>query len=199
MTVSFSGWISESISAIMDGDRSLPVRVLRPLYLLYEGAFLSVTSRYPIGTNVFELDWDALIILDACRVDALAELAPEYEFLEGVDSIRSVGSSSFEWMNQTFRTAYQEEIRDTAYVTQNGFHDRILGKGGITGQALLPIGPSHFDVVDPSDLGYLEGLWRADFEDDSSGRSKAKSPRASIHGTRPTGPFELVGRSTVNA
>lgn len=167
MTVSFSGWISESISTITDGDRSLLPRFLRPLYLLYEGAFLSVTSRYPIGTNVFELDWDALIILDACRVDALAELAPEYKFIGGVDSIRSVGSSSFEWMNQTFRTTYQEEIRDTAYVTQNGFHDRILGKGGITGQAVLPIGPSHFDVVDPSDLGYLEELWQADFEDDS--------------------------------
>lgn len=167
MTVSFSGWVSESISTITDGDRSLPARLFRPLYLLYEGAFLSATSRYPIGTNVFERDWDALIILDACRVDALAELAPEYEFLGDVDSMRSVGSSSFEWMNQTFRTSYREEINDTAYLTQNGFHDQILGKGGITGQATLPIGPSRFDVVDPSDLGYLEALWQADFEDDS--------------------------------
>jgi hypothetical protein len=167
MTVSFSGWVSESISTITDGNRSLPARLLRPLYLLYEGAFLSATSRYPIGTNVFDLDWDALIILDTCRVDALAAVAPEYEFLGEVDSIRSVGSSSFEWMNQTFRTSYREEIGDTAYLTQNGFHDQILGKGGITGQATLPIGPSHFDVVDPSDLGYLEGLWQADFEGDS--------------------------------
>lgn len=167
MTVSFSGWVSESISTITDGNRSLPARLFRPLYLLYEGAFLSATSRYPIGTNVFEREWDALIILDTCRVDALAELAPEYEFLGEVDSIRSVGSSSFEWMNQTFRTSYREEIGETAYVTQNGFHDQILGKGGITGQAVLPIGPSRFDVVEPSDLCYLEGLWQADFEDGS--------------------------------
>jgi hypothetical protein len=167
MSVSFSGWVSESISTIQNGDRSLPARLLRPLYLLYEGAFLTVTSRYPIGTNVFDLDWDALIILDACQVDALAELAPEYEFLSRVDSIQSVGSSSFEWMDQTFSTAYRDEIAETAYVTQNQFHDRILGKGGTTGQAILPIGPSRFDVVDPSDFGYLEGLWRAGFEDDS--------------------------------
>lgn len=167
MTVSLTGWVSESVSTIKDGDRSVPARLVRPLYLLYEGAFLGVTSRYPIGTNVFELDWDALIILDACRVDALAELASEYDFIRQVDSIRSVGSSSFEWMNQTFRTKYRGKIGDTAYVTQNQFHDQILGKGGTTGQAMLPIGPSRFDVVDPSDLGYLEGLWRAGFEGDS--------------------------------
>lgn len=103
--------------------------------------FLLGTKHYPIGTNVFEPDWDALIILDACRVDALVELAPEYEFLRDIDSILSVGSSSFEWTNQTFRTTYEKEIGNTAYVTQNDFHDQILGRGGITGQTTLPIGP----------------------------------------------------------
>lgn len=167
MTISFSGWVSESISTIIDGNRSLPARLLRPLYLFYEGIFLSATNHYPVGTNVFEQDWDALIILDACRVDALAELATEYKFIGQVNSIRSVGSSSFEWMNQTFRNRYREEIADTAYVTQNSFHDRILGNGGITGQAVLPIGPSQFDVVAPSDFQYIEGLWQANFEEGS--------------------------------
>lgn len=167
MTVSFRGWMSESLETINEGDRSLPARLIRPLYLLYEGVFLSFTRHYPIGTNLFDLDWDALIILDACRVDALREVAPEYAFIGPVDSIRSVGSSSFEWMNQTFSNDLQKEISKTAYVTQNSFTQKILGKGGTTGQATLPLGPSRFDVVDPSTLGFLEELWRAGFDEDS--------------------------------
>lgn len=167
MTISFRGWLMESIDTLRNGERSLPARLARPLYLFYEGLFLSMTRWVPIGTNVFDLDWDALIILDACRVDALELLASEYEYLNRVDSIRSVGSSSFEWMNNTFSGTYQNTIRDTGYITQNSFTEKVLGKGGTTGQAVLPIGPTRFDVVDPSSLGYLEELWRAGFPDDS--------------------------------
>lgn len=167
MTVSLRGWLGESIETIKEGDRSLPARLIRPLYLLYEGIFLSYTQHYPIGINVFNQDWDALVILDACRVDALQEVAPEYNFIDSLESVRSVGSSSFEWMNQTFSTDYRDEISRTAYVTQNSFTGKILGRGGTTGQATLPVGPSGFDVVDPSELGYLEELWRAGFDTDS--------------------------------
>lgn len=44
-----------------------------------------------IGTNIFSKDWDLLIILDCCRVDALIELAPEYDFIGEVNPIRTVG------------------------------------------------------------------------------------------------------------
>lgn len=54
------------------------------------GVFLSTRDR--LGTNVFTRDWDLLVILDACRVDAMREVAGEYEFIQKVDSIRSVGA-----------------------------------------------------------------------------------------------------------
>jgi len=46
-----------------------------------------------VGNNVFNKDWDLLIILDSCRVDALKEVAENYEFLyrNQIQSEKSVG------------------------------------------------------------------------------------------------------------
>lgn len=65
-----------------------------------------VSSRIGLGTNIFTKDWDLLIILDTCRPDALRELQDEYDFIQEVDEITSVGGSSPEWMVNTFTTVY---------------------------------------------------------------------------------------------
>lgn len=57
------------------------------------------------------------LILDACRVDVMSEVADEYSFLNQPDEITSVGSSSIEWIENTFTDEYKEEMRNTAYVT----------------------------------------------------------------------------------
>ncbi|GAB7008104.1 hypothetical protein [Halorubrum trueperi] len=126
-----------------------------------------MTSRFPIGTNAFEREWDALLILDTCRVDAMREVADEYNFIGSVESMTSVGSSSFEWMNNTFRTRYKPQIRNTAYLSQNSFVDQTFGKGGTTGKASIPFEPSRFDVVELEDFAYIEHLWQAEFDDAS--------------------------------
>lgn len=101
--------------------------VLRKLiYDVYVPVWNSVTSRYSFGTNVFERDWDALIVLDTCRVDALRKVAPEYDFIGEVESIWSVGSYSAEWMLKTFTRDYLEDIQNTVLVTENGWAHRIL-------------------------------------------------------------------------
>lgn len=87
---------------------------------IYVSPMLSVTSRYPIGTNVYEKDWDVLILLDTCRVDALQEVSNEYNFLpKNIGQLQSVGSHSREWMANTFTEKYTEEISGTAYITAN--------------------------------------------------------------------------------
>jgi len=58
----------------------------RSLYLLNRG-FWRFGQRMPVGTNIYERDWDALVVLDACRVDILREVADEYEFIDEVDSV----------------------------------------------------------------------------------------------------------------
>lgn len=167
MTVSFPKWLSQSLSNLKDSSKPLLSRFLRPIYYIYVAVLLTITKPLPWGTNIFDRNWDGLIILDACRVDALREVEDEYDFLTVDNSITSVGSTSFEWMNHTFDGEYGSEIERTAYVSGNGYTDRVLGQGGETGHAAMPFGPSEYDVVDPEDFGYLEELWRVEFNDDS--------------------------------
>lgn len=78
------------------------------------------------GTNIYERDWDVLVILDTCRPDVLEEVASDYSFLpESVPIHQSVGSTSWEWLHDTFVPAYADEVSRTAYVSANAHTDRF--------------------------------------------------------------------------
>lgn len=116
-------WITE----MRDQYRDDPFRA--PLYFVYSWYLMmwfGLASRYPIGTNVYERDWDVLIILDACRTDTLREVADEYDFIENVDEMWSIGSHSAEWIAQTFTEAHRPEVEKTRYITGNAHASRIL-------------------------------------------------------------------------
>ncbi|MFT4889234.1 MAG: hypothetical protein ACI9YT_000143 [Halobacteriales archaeon] len=87
----------------------------------------AVGRRVDYGTNVLDREWDVLLVLDACRADLLQSVAAEYGFLEDVSTIRSVGSSSSEWLENTFR-GHPETAR-TAMVTGNTWTDRYVDAG----------------------------------------------------------------------
>jgi hypothetical protein len=89
-------------------------------------AWNTITSRRPFGANVFERDWDVLVVLDACRVDSLREFTPTFPWLDSIGSLRSVGSMSAEWMLKTFTEAYLDEIARTALVSRNVWSQRVL-------------------------------------------------------------------------
>ena len=81
-----------------------------------------------VGTPVWERDWDVLLVLDACRLDLMREVADEYDFLggpENVGSLWSVGSKSNEWMERTFTAEYADEVERSAYVTGNPFTSKV--------------------------------------------------------------------------
>jgi hypothetical protein len=56
-----------------------PVRALDEVVLDYAFRLPMATLNgfRTIGTNVFDRDWDVLILLDTCRVDALREVKSE--------------------------------------------------------------------------------------------------------------------------
>lgn len=66
------------------------------------------------GIDVFEEDWDNLIILDACRYDVFSEVSDLPGTLE---SRISRGSMTREWVKSNFA---QQQLDDVVYVTSNG-------------------------------------------------------------------------------
>ncbi|WP_254543127.1 sulfatase-like hydrolase/transferase [Halomarina pelagica] len=78
------------------------------------------------GTPIYDRDWDALIVLDACRADLLAAFEGEYPYLTAGEEIRSVASYSKSWMRRNFAPEHARQIRETAYVTANPFSGEVL-------------------------------------------------------------------------
>jgi hypothetical protein len=142
-----------------DRARSLASSLLRGAYYTYVGAAMTYLSRYPVGTNVYEMEWDALLILDTCRVDALRAVAPEYDFLTQVGSIRSVGTKSAEWIAQTFSEPYLEDVRRTALVTANAYTQRVIEERQFPDDGRGLSAPA-WKTVRAADFRYLDQPWR---------------------------------------
>jgi len=156
MPTNLSEWIKNCRQNVSEE----PTRGLfKSLYYLYVASFLTVSSHYPLGTNVFNKEWDLLIILDACRVDAIQALEGEYDFINNVNSIWSVGSTSEEWMSLTFREDYINKIRETAYISGNPYIDRVFHQN-VTPPAdtTLPFGPSDYNVVNPGEFYMIDDV-----------------------------------------
>lgn len=165
MRVGFREWISDVREVMADDWR---YGALFGLYYAYVGAHLTATSRWPVGTNVFDREWDALVVLDACRVDAMRAVADEFDFIEGVDSVRSVGSTSGEWMSHTFDREYEDRIADTAMVTANVHSDTVLRKRNTPPQYVAsPVAWPRWDPVEPEALGLLDEVWEYGWDDDA--------------------------------
>ncbi|MBO4246198.1 hypothetical protein IL252_00015 [Halomicrobium sp. IBSBa] len=138
-------------------DRSLTYAVQRAGLDVFNGVNFTVTSRYPIGKNIFSEEWDLLLVLDACRVDAMREVADEYPFITDVDTIWSVGSSSHEWTVQTFSTRYKGEIEETALISTNPFATATFrDELNPPYQRAFPIGSLAWNPVRKTDFAYFE-------------------------------------------
>ncbi len=153
-------WIKKLNTAIREPSK-VPPFLKSKLYRAYAVPMLTYTSRKPIGTNVFERDWDVLIILDSCRVDALNAVSEEYEFLSNIDNIVSVGSSSPEWIANTFNYNFLDQINNTIYVSGNGWAEYVLSdrvfpedKKGIS------YTPTNWKTVKDSDFQSIKNIWK---------------------------------------
>jgi hypothetical protein len=94
----------------------------------------AVGRRIPYGENVYNREWDVLVVLDACRPDALETVASAVGFVDGVGRMRSVGSCSSEWLENTFDPATRgDAVAGTAMVTGNTWTDRYLDADAFAG------------------------------------------------------------------
>jgi len=159
MPVSFSGWLSDFRDALSESPRRA---ARQALYRSYLGLWYTLTTRVGHGRNVYERDWDLLVVLEACRVDALRELAAEYEFLESdnIERVPSVGCSSHEWLVKTFTTDYSDSVAETAHVTANEFAEPAFENGRHGPLVSVPFGWPRRNVVDESAFTVLEHVTR---------------------------------------
>lgn len=97
----------------------------------------ATTPRVP----VYSRDWDVLIVLDACRPDALRTVAPEYDWLpDEIETAHSVAGTSRQWLRRNFRSEdYGAAMRSTAHVTWN---------------------PNTAEMLDAEEWGHLDEVWR---------------------------------------
>lgn len=126
---------------------------------------LTLSSHLNIGTNLLQLDWDLLIVLDSCRVDALREVAStgEFDFLteSGVKSLRSVGGSTGEWAASTFTPRYKDEIARTGFVEGNAFPYKVLEMEGDLSENLeMPYLPTDWEPVPPGSFREYIPAWQ---------------------------------------
>lgn len=98
----------------------------RKLYRPLWAASIYISSRINFGENMFDENWDLLIILDSCRPDALRAVASEYDFVNNVSEYWSAGGDSWEWMANTFDHRYLDIIQNTAYITSNPNSKTVL-------------------------------------------------------------------------
>lgn len=141
-----------------------PMRIFDNLILdhIYRTPSIILNKWFTIGTNVFDREWDVLIVLDTARVDALREVESEYDFIENVESIWSVGGASAEWLARTFDEAHKKEIQNTAFLSAQSHVQEILDtkvherdRGRPLPLRTLRLIPS----VDIDDLGKAEYLF----------------------------------------
>ena len=125
------------------------------------------TSRHPLGTDVLDLDWEILIVLDSCRVDALRAIADEYPFLNTINELWSVGGHSGEWMAHTFDRKYEDVLSNTAYLSANPHTKSVL-------EADMDAEDKHikrlsrygkWDFISSGEFGRMEHVWRHEVTD----------------------------------
>ena len=110
--------IWKSIGGLKHSDASPVARsVFRGYQISFKLLHRALVNQAQV--NVYEREWDILIVLDACRLDLIREVQDEYPFIDEINSIFSVGSASIEWIEKTFVEEYRTEIGNTAYVTGN--------------------------------------------------------------------------------
>lgn len=161
-----------SLERIKKGIRNpgTTAKFVQDNYSPIRGQVVFFTSRYPIGTNVLDLDWDVLIILDTCRVDALRSVSEEYYFINDIGEIWSVGGHSGEWMAHTFDRKYEEILSNTAYLSANP-HTKSVLENDMDAEdkhikRLSKYGEWY--LTSPNEFGRIEQIWKHEITGEES-------------------------------
>jgi len=79
------------------------------------------------GFNIFDEEWESLIVLDACRYDTFEKYYRDYIKVGRLEKRGSMGTETTSFLIENFGDTYHQDI---VYVTANPFVDKLL-KGKI--------------------------------------------------------------------
>jgi hypothetical protein len=163
MDISLRQWLREHRDKLHDDG--LKRCAMHGAYTAFLGLWYTLSSRRPIGRNVYDADWDLLIVLDACRVDALEAVADDYEFIDAIDRVLSVGSHSREWLAGTFTRQWCDEVARTAMITGNGHTQPVFFDNESPPKETVPFCWPNWDPVSGETFARLEMIWQDDHPD----------------------------------
>lgn len=101
-----------SITQLLKGVRN-PALAARELNILYHTRGGRWSYNYD-GINIFDEDWDNLLILDAFRYDVFKRLITDYNISGRLESRISAGSATPEFLRGNI---HSRKLRDTVYLT----------------------------------------------------------------------------------
>lgn len=81
------------------------------------------------GNQVWDRNWEILVIIDACRYDIFNQMYGEDSDIESLESHQSVGSKSPEWIKKTFKSQLMGDEGKVAYVTGNPYSEKVNTSG----------------------------------------------------------------------
>lgn len=124
---------------------------------LLSGSEAALLSRFSIGDNILDEDWDLLIVLDTCRLDALKEAKQTGDFSclnsTSIETRYSVGGSTLEWTAQTFSRSYQECTNQIDYIAGNVLVEEVLdGRRTPEGIDGASWSPTSWDILPKSEF-----------------------------------------------
>ena len=159
--------VSEWFADMRNHFQEHPSRaLLYVVYSLYLVIWFGVTSRVPVGTNVYDREWDLLIVLDACRADTLREVSDEYDFINDIDEMWSIGSHSAEWIAQTFTENHRDDVEKTQYITGNAHTRRVLAERRKPPlNNTIPIDFTQWNFVNTGSLESIERVWESHYDE----------------------------------
>lgn len=140
--MSFTDWLDETRTRYRNHPPSIATKVSAVELLAGTIRHLPVSRE---GTQIWDREWDVLILLDACRYDLMGEVASEYEWIDDVGEHTSVASMSYEFIEKSFVDEYADEMQETALVSANPFTQEF------------PLGQK---------FAYLDEVWRHSWDSD---------------------------------
>jgi len=90
------------------------------------------------------------------------ETDPDVEFVSDVEGVRSLGSTSREWLAKTFTPDRRTEAEQTIYVTANPYTEEILSTES---ENLSPFNPGNWDTLTTDDFLSIDEVWRDRWDD----------------------------------